>query len=232
MKYDIILMDADETLLDFKKSEQEAFRKTFSHYGLTPDEHAFQTYSQINHGLWQAFERGEIQKEDILKRRFRETFCALGIDGAFPGLEEYYQVALSEGSYQIDGASEVCAELAQRCSLYLVTNGVAFTQRRRMKESGLQIYFKEMFISEEVGVQKPQKEYFDYVMAQIPGFDRRCALMVGDSLTSDIAGGRAAGIDTCWFCRNGIPKDADGKADYVIQDLREVLSIVGDEKNE
>ena len=232
MKYDIILMDADETLLDFRKSEQVAFRNTFIQYGLTPDEEVFQIYSGINHRLWEAFERGEITKEDILKRRFRETFHVLGISGNFPGLEEYYQNALSEGSYRIEGAEEVCRRLAEKCSLYLVTNGVASTQRRRMKESGLQCYFEEMFISEEVGYQKPQIDFFKYVFDRIPDFDRSRALIVGDSLTSDIAGGRNAGITTCWFCRKGIPEDGAGKADYVIQNLREVYSVVGDEGNE
>lgn len=225
-------MDADETLLDFRQSEQAAFSRTFLKYGLIPDEKALQIYSGINHRLWEAFERNEITKQDILDRRFRETFRALGISGEFRGLEEYYQTALSEGSYKIEGAEEVCSRLSGRYQLYVVTNGVASTQRRRMKESGLQKYFRAMYISEEVGYQKPQKEFFDYVFAGIPGFERSRALIVGDSLTSDIAGGRNAGIDTCWFCRKGNFADGTGKADYVIQDLRELYSIVGDEENE
>lgn len=232
MKYDFILMDADETLLDFRQSEHSAFYRTLLKYGLTPDEKVFQTYNGINHRLWEAFERSEITKQDILDRRFRETFRVLGISGEFPGLEEYYQTALSEGCYKIEGAEEVCSRLSGRYQLYLVTNGVASTQRRRMKESGLQKYFRGMYISEEVGFQKPQKAFFDYVFAGIPGFDRSRALIVGDSLTSDIAGGRNAGIAACWFCRNGNPADGAGKADYVIQDLRELYSIVGDNENE
>ncbi|MDD6616645.1 MAG: YjjG family noncanonical pyrimidine nucleotidase [Lachnospiraceae bacterium] len=232
MKYDFVLMDADETLLDFRKSEQAAFRNTFIKYGLIPDEEIFQLYSRINHGLWGAYERGQITKEDILRRRFRETFQAAGIKGEFPGLEEYYQNALSEGSYRIEGAEEVCSRLAETCSLYLVTNGVASTQRRRMKESGLQQYFQQMFISEEVGYQKPQIDFFEYVFARISGFDKSRALIVGDSLTSDIAGGRNAGIATCWFCRHGIPEDGAGKADYVICDLRKLCLIVGEQEDE
>lgn len=229
MKYDFILMDADETLLDFRRSEREAFCRTLLKYGLTPDEKVFQIYHGINHRLWEAFERNEITKQNILDRRFRETFRALGIQGEFPGLEEYYQTALSEGSYRIEGAGEVCSRLSGRYQLYLVTNGVASTQRRRMKESGLQKYFRAMYISEEVGFQKPQKEFFDHVFAGIPDFERSRALIVGDSLTSDIAGGRNAGIASCWFCRGGNPADGAGKADYVIQDLRELYSIVGEE---
>ena len=232
MKYDFIFMDADETLLDFRKSEQEALKKTFLHYNLPADETVFGIYSGINHGLWKAFERGEIIKEEVLKRRFRDTFRTLGISGRFSGLEEYYQNSLSEGSYRISGAEEVCARLSEVCSLYLVTNGVASTQRRRMRESGLERYFTEMFISEELGFQKPQAEFFDRVFDGIPGFDRSRALIIGDSLTSDIAGGKTSGIATCWFCRDGIPADASGKADFVIQDLREVYAIVGDEENE
>jgi 2-haloacid dehalogenase len=232
MNYDIILFDADETLLDFKKSEHEALLATFRRYGVNADEALLQLYAKTNHGLWEAFERGEVTKQDILNRRFRETFQAAGITGSFEGLEEFYQTELSKGSYKIEGAEELCRRLAKSCRLYLVTNGVASTQRRRMKESGLEVYFRDLFISEEAGCQKPQKEFFDYMAARIPDYDRSRALIVGDSLTSDIAGGRGAGIATCWYCRNGRAEDGEGKADYIIRDLREVYLIVGDEKNE
>ncbi len=226
MRFEFILLDADETLLDFKKAEQKAFAGTFRKYGIEPDEVLFQTYDRINHGLWAAFERGEISKQEILDRRFRETFRAMNFEGEFPGFEEAYQTALSEGSDTIPGATEVCRILSGISRLYLVTNGVGFTQRRRMKESGLEAYFQEFFISEEIGFQKPQPEYFRKVFERIPGFEREKALLVGDSLNSDIRGGEQAGIATCWFSRYGFPEESEAKADYEISDLRELIEIV------
>ena len=227
MRYKFVLMDADETLLDFKKSEREAFGSTFRKYGIEPDALLFQTYDAINHGLWAAFERGEISKQEILDQRFRRTFQAVKLEGAFEGFEESYQNALSEGSYTIPGALEVCRKLSEVCSLYLVTNGVGFTQRRRMKESGLEPYFKDFFISEEIGFQKPQPEYFQKVFEKIPGFRKEEAVIVGDSLSSDIRGGELAGIDTCWFLRNGFADGNEPQADFEIEDLWELEQIVG-----
>lgn len=232
MKYDTILMDADETILDFSKAERFAFIRTLKRYGIACPEEVFALYSDINHGLWKAFERGEISKQEILDRRFRETFEKSGITGEFPGLEDYYQNALSEGSFIIEGADEVCRKLSEHCRLYVVTNGVASTQHRRMKESGLRVWFQDVFVSEEVGFQKPKKEYFDYVFSRIPDLVPERTLLVGDSLTSDIAGGKGAGIDTCWMCRSGRIGEGLGKADYIITDLRELYGIAGGAEHE
>ncbi|MDO4297327.1 MAG: YjjG family noncanonical pyrimidine nucleotidase [Lachnospiraceae bacterium] len=232
MRYDTILMDADETILDFSQAERSAFARTLEKYEITCTEEVFALYSDINHGLWKSFERGEISKQEILDRRFRETFQRLGIRGEFPGLEEAYQTALSEGSFIIEGADEVCRRLSEHCRLYVVTNGVAATQHRRMKESGLRVWFRDVFVSEEVGYQKPKREYFDYVFARIPDMVPERTLLVGDSLTSDIAGGKGAGVDTCWMCRSGRIEEGLGKADYIITDLRELYGIVGGAEHE
>ena len=221
-----ILLDADETLLDFRSAERQAFSRTMEKYGIACSDTLFSAYQEINHGLWHAFEAGEIQKEDILKRRFRETFARLGIEGAFPGLEEYYQDALAQGHEKMPHAAEACRELAKQCRLWLVSNGVASTQKRRMRESGLEHYFEAFFISEEIGFQKPQKQYFDYVKEHIPGFCPEWTLAVGDSLHSDIRGAENSGIASCWYFRETPPPDAFTKADYVITDLNELISIV------
>ena len=221
-----ILLDADETLLDFRAAERQAFRYTMEQYGIPCTDKLFSTYQEINHGLWRAFEAGEIQKEDILKRRFRQTFARLGIEGAFDGLEVCYQDALARGHEKIPYAEEVCRQLSKQCRLYLISNGVASTQKRRMKESGLAPFFDRFFISEEIGFQKPQSQYFDYVKEYIPGFRPEWTLAVGDSLDSDIKGAKDSEIASCWYVRGTMPPDAFTKADYVITDLNELISIV------
>ena len=226
IRYRDILLDADETLLDFRAAERQAFRETMERYGISYTDTLFSTYQEINHGLWHAFEAGEIRKEDILNRRFRETFARLGIEGVFCGLEGYYQDALASGHEKMPYAEDACRELSKQCRLYLISNGVASTQKRRMEESGLAPFFEKFFISEEIGFQKPQKQYFDFVKEHIPGFCPEWTLAVGDSLNSDIKGAKDSEIPSCWYVRESMPPDAFINADYVITDLNELISIV------
>jgi len=226
MKYKYILFDADDTLLDFQRTEEYALSDTFEKYGIPFTDQVRTTYKTINHKLWASFEAGEISKNTILARRFRNTFAALGIQGAFEGFEEEYQLALGRGGFLIPGAMEVCRELSKTCRLYIVTNGVQATQDSRMKLSGLLPYIQDVFVSETIGCQKPQKEYFDYVFSHIPSFDSTQTLIVGDSLGSDMKGGQNAGIDVCWYNPAGKPNGSRVNLTYEIKDLRELYGIV------
>lgn len=199
--YDWIFFDADGTLLDFAAAEQHGLEQTFRQFGYPFDEAIRKRYMEINHGLWKDFERGRITKDDVLNQRFFRLFQEIGVvrgenDKAF---EEAYQNALANGADVTEGAEEVLSYLKGKYSLYVATNGVASTQYRRLKLSGLERYFDGIFVSEEIGFQKPQKEYFSACFARIPGIIPERTLIVGDSLTSDMAGGLAAGIATCWF---------------------------------
>lgn len=226
MKYTILLMDADDTLLDFQKTEEYALSSTFEKYGIPFTDEVRATYKTINHKLWAAFEAGEISKGTILARRFRNTFVSLGIKGEFAGFEEEYQLALGRGGFLIPEAMEVCRRLSKTCRLYIVTNGVQATQASRMELSGLLPYIQDVFVSESTGYQKPQKEYFDYVFSHIPDFDPAQALMIGDSLHSDMKGGQNAGIDVCWYNPADKPNGAKVKLNYEIKNLKELYGIV------
>ncbi len=226
MKYTILLLDADDTLLDFQKTEEHALSYTFEKYGIPFTEEVRTTYKTINHKLWASFEAGEISKSTILARRFRNTFVALGIRGEFAGFEEEYQLALGRGGFLIPEAMEVCQELSKICRLYIVTNGVQATQASRMELSGLLPYIQDVFVSETTGYQKPQKEYFDYVFSRISEFDPEQTLMIGDSLGSDMKGGSNAGVDVCWYNPTGKVNGSKVKLDYEIKNLRELYDIV------
>lgn len=226
MRYTTLLLDADDTLLDFQKTEARALEETFFRYGLPFNEEIRTMYHTINHNLWEAFERGDISKQQILDRRFRNTFRQMGVKDELSGFEEEFQLALGRGGYLLPEAMEVCQELSQSCRLYIVTNGVAATQNSRLDSSGLRRYLSDVFISESTGYQKPQKEYFDYVFARIPDFDPETALMIGDSLTSDMRGGENAGLDTCWYNPTGKPNYAGIRITYEIKELRELIPIV------
>ncbi|WP_434309762.1 YjjG family noncanonical pyrimidine nucleotidase [Hominifimenecus sp. rT4P-3] len=199
--YDWIFFDADGTLLDFATTERHALERTFRQFGYPFDEAIRKRYEDINHGLWKDFERGRITKDDVLNNRFSRLFREIGVvrgenDRAF---EKAYQDALAEGTDVTEGAEEVLSYLKGKYFLYVATNGVASTQYKRLRQSGLARYFDGIFVSEEIGFQKPQKEYFSACFAKIPGIIPERTLIVGDSLTSDMAGGQAAGMATCWF---------------------------------
>ena len=223
-RYPIYFLDADETLFDFRKAEREGLRKAFAVHGFPFDEGVLEQYREINEGLWRQLERGEVTKERLQVKRFEELFKERGIayDPVKMGTEEYPD-ALAEGNYLLSGAYEVCRELKKTSTLYLTTNGITRVQKRRLRESAIAPFLSGIFVSEEAGAAKPQKAYFDYVFRQIGEPDRADILLVGDSLTSDIAGAVNAGVDSCWLNPEGKPRTGKASPNWEIADLSELL---------
>lgn len=226
MKYEFLLFDADDTLLDFQKSEEQALRLTMEAYGLPYNEEILNTYKQINDGLWKAFERGEIGKDEIRAQRFAQLAEVIHLKEDGDVLNECYMKNLAKGTFLIPNAYEVCKELAKDFKLYLITNGFSFIQHARFDGSSIKEFFQDIFVSEESGYQKPQVEYFDYVAARIPEFDKSRALVIGDSLTSDMRGGIHAGIDTCWFHPSDKKMPKEIVCTYEITKLTQLYDIV------
>ena len=169
-RYEILLFDADGTLLDFDRSEHAAMEKIFARHGYPYSEEALLRYREINSRLWRDYEQDRILKPVIHMTRFMELFRQLSIDGDGAAFNREYLDALSAEHFTIDGAEEVCAALSGRYRMYVVTNGVSHVQRRRMRESGLEQYFSGLFISEEMGVQKPKREFFELVSQAVESF--------------------------------------------------------------
>lgn len=227
MKYDVILFDADDTLLDFEKAEDAALQQVFEAFQLPLTAEVRQGYLDINHGLWKALERGEIEKPQVLARRFQDTFEKFGIDGPKDGsFERLYQKLLGEGAYLMDGALDVLNALREKCTLAIVTNGVTATQTNRLRLCGLDKIIPHVFISEQIGIAKPQIGFFNAVFAALGRPERSGVLIVGDSLTSDMRGGEVAGIDSCWYNPKAKPNDLGIKITYEIRALPELLSII------
>ena len=224
--YATLLLDADDTLLDLSKTEKNALDVTFRRYGLKLTEEIRDIYHTVNRTLWAAFERGEISKETVTSTRFSRLFAETGFAVNGVSFSRDYQKALGEGYYLIDGAKELCEKLSEKYRLYCVTNGVAATQYSRLSGSGLDHYFSDVFVSETIGHQKPSRDYFSAVFKSIPRFAPDRALIVGDSLTSDIQGGKNTGIDTCWYNPAGKPAQPALAADYEIRKLDELLPIL------
>lgn len=223
-KYDVILMDADETLFDFVRSSQEALSGTLSHYGISVDEAVWKIYRRHNDTVWEAFERGEMTPEERNTARFERLFQELGIPADVTAANREYMEALGKEGYALPGAEDLCRALFPHRPLYIVTNGVLKSQASRMARSPLRPYIKKMYVSEQVGFRKPQKEFFDAVLSDIGIADRSRVILLGDSLTSDMAGGQNAAVDTCWYNPEG--KDPGGLCpDYEIRALNEFIPI-------
>ena len=231
-KYDILLLDADRTLFDFDKSQEDALK--FSLENFLNKEQTFSNailnrYRQISHQLWGEYELGILSQETLQIRRFQMLFEELHISANPDLANQRYLDKLGEGTHLLPGAEELCCSLSPFCKLYLATNGISRSQHSRLEKSAIRDYISDIFVSEDIGFRKPQKEYFDCIFSSIglPSKDR--VLMIGDSLSSDIQGGINIGIDTCWFNPNhlsgkGIPYT------YEIDSLSSVYSLIFPEK--
>lgn len=224
--FQTIFIDLDDTILDFSAAEHAAISKTFRQVGMEPTPELLKRYVEINNLQWEAYERGEITRETVLVRRFELLFQELRSDLDAQSTEDIYRGYLSIGHYFIDGAVEILEYLAPKYDLYLASNGVAATQYSRLKSANISHFFKEIFISEVTGSHKPEKAYFDYCFARIPNYDPTKALMIGDSLTSDIRGGKNAGIRTCWFNPKHKPHRPEIEPDYEVFSLEELKTIL------
>lgn len=226
MRYTTLFFDADDTLLDFQECERSALEKSFQKHGLDFNEDIRKLYGKINQELWSAFERGEITKPQILATRFRQLFSELSIEGVDKSFEADYQGFLASNGCTIPGAVELCRELSEKFDLYLLTNGVAFTQKERLSDSGLLPYVKGVFVSEDIGFQKPAKEYFEAVLERVPQKDKKRILMIGDSLNSDILGGNRAELFTCWYNPKHKENGTEARPDWEVCDYEELRRII------
>lgn len=226
MKYTTLLLDADDTIFDFPKCEYAALKATLTHAGEAMTQEVYESFSAINTRLWKEFEKNQITRSELRVERFRELIekCFDGRKNAVQLADDYVE-QLSSQAILIDGALEAVAQLSSVFSLYIITNGLKTVQRGRFAKTEVSRFIKKLYISDELNAQKPRKEFFDIVLADIEEQDKRKILVVGDSLTSDMQGGRNAGLDTCLYDPQNKAVMPDARCDYHICDLRELLTL-------
>jgi len=226
-KYPFLLFDADNTLFDFDAAERSAHDRLCEIFGLARSEEGYQLYRRCNAALWRDFDRGLCTKEFLLVERFRRYLDLTGERADPEALNREHLRALGEASVLLPGALELCRDLAREHSLYLLTNAVASVQRARFARSAVAPFFRDVFISETIGCGKPSRAYFDDVFHAVPGLTRENALLIGDSLTSDIQGANNAGLACCWFNPGGLPRPEGLRIDYEVRSLEEIRAIAG-----
>ena len=222
---EFLFLDLDDTILDFHRAERLALSKTIQSFGLEPEDGVLTRYHQINKWHWQQLELGKMTREAVLVNRFADLFSEMGMAVEAQACAKAYERNLSVGHYFLPGAEEAVMALHKKYRLFLASNGTASVQKGRMTSANLYRWFEKVFVSQEIGHNKPAKEFFDACFAQIPGFDVTKAMMVGDSLTSDIRGGINAGMKTVWV--NPTHGDCgDIRPDYEIESLSELEALL------
>ena len=223
---EFLFLDLDDTILDFHKAERIAITKTIRQFGLEPTEEVLERYRAINKWHWEQLELGKLTRAEVVENRFGVLFDEYGVDADQTACARAYEENLAIGHYFLPGAEEAVDRLSKKYRLFRASNGTASVQKGRMTSANLYRFFEKVFVSQEIGHNKPSREYFDACFAQIPGFDPQKAMIVGDSLTSDILGGIHAGIRTCWVNPNHNSGREDIRPDYEIEALSQLEDIL------
>ncbi|MCI5724220.1 MAG: YjjG family noncanonical pyrimidine nucleotidase [Erysipelotrichaceae bacterium] len=222
-----ILWDIDGTILDFNQAERNALMKTYAQYGFGEcTEEILQTYIRINASYWRKMEAGEITKKKLLVERFETFFKEMNLEGNAVAFNDSYLHALLDTVVCMPHAKWMIEQLSSSYKQYIVTNGVKDLQENKIAKANINAYFDGIFISEDIGYEKPQIEFFQTVFhhAKITNPDE--VIIIGDSLTSDMTGGIRAGIHTCWYHPQGTINQTDVKPEFEIQSLLELNDVL------
>jgi len=221
-----LFLDLDDTILDFHQAERVAIAKTLRDFGVEPTEQVLNRYHCINKWHWEQLELGKLTRPQVLTGRFRMLFAELGVQADPEAVTARYSENLSIGHWFLPGAEEAVETLSKKYRLFLASNGTASVQKGRMTSANLYRFFEQVFVSQEIGYNKPARAYFDICFSRIDGFDPERAMIVGDSLTSDMRGGNNAGIRTCWVNPRHEARVPDIHVDYEITALAQLPELL------
>lgn len=226
-KYDVVLLDADMTLLDFRRAHGEALGRVLTRYGVAPTEHIRQDYEKINRALWEALARGEVDQDFVSVERFAALARAHNLRWDARAVNGAYVNALGEEGHLLPGAEEFCRTLCGAgLTLGLATNGLPAAQRGRWEKTGLNRYIPHLFISMELGASKPRRAFFEKIFATLGLTDLRRVVMVGDELETDILGANRAGIDSIWYNPEGRPRTGQAHPTHIAGSYGEMIALI------
>lgn len=220
-----ILLDVDNTLLDFHAGARDCMRAGLAELGLPFRGEMFDTFTTLNNGLWREIEQGTRTREELYRDRWSIIFAALGIAADGPAFEAGFRERLAQSAVPVAGAMELVRYLADKYTLCIASNGPRQQQADRLRRAGMLPYMRHLFVTEQIGHQKPSAAFFDACFAALGQPPRESVMIIGDSLTADIGGGRAYGIRTCWYNHDRLDPPADA-ADYTVTSLAEIIEIL------
>ena len=226
MKYDLFLLDLDDTLLDFQASEKLSFKQTFNHFGINSLDEIHKTYKVENNKLWQEIERGEIDKDFLKVERFKRTLDLHNIEIPPHKMSEYYMEQLPQHVILIDGAVEALRYLKHFGEIGIITNGIEVTQRLRIKNSALNDFIDFLAVSEECGFAKPDVRFFEFASLKAKKFSKDSTIIIGDRIEADILGANNFGIDSLWFNPHNRENLTGAKPTFIVKNLLEIQSVL------
>ena len=225
-----VLIDIDNTLLSFDGYVKATLKEGFKRFELAEyEDWMYDVFTRINLNFWHGLEKGEVTFEDIERDRFNAVFKEIGIEYDGPTFEKYFRECLNDSAIVMDGAMELLRYLKGRYILCSASNGPYYQQTNRLRLASMLDFFDMHFISEEVGYSKPSEEFFKTVMERLNEKEKILSsecVIIGDSITSDMTGGKRCGMVTCWFNPDGLDVPDGMKLDYVIKRFEEVEEFI------
>ncbi len=222
----IVLIDLDNTIIDFNECARHSIMGIFEDLGFHYDENVFETFITENVKIWKRLELGEIDKPYLRANRWNIILGKLGIEYDGTIIEERFENGVAKGAYPVEYAYELLEYLYKKYDIYVVSNGFRFVQESRVKIGNYDKYFKELFLSEDIGIQKPDIRFFDYCYEKIGCPPKEDLILIGDSLSADIQGGINFNVETIWFNKNNEPQNDTIKPTYTVNHLKEIEEIL------
>ncbi len=221
-----VLIDVDNTLLDFNACAEATIKKQFIKWNLKYDESVFPVFRAVNDMLWCKIETGEINKPTLYQLRWKTIFECLGTAADGPLFEQEFREAFSESRQAVEGAYEILEYLSEKYTVCVASNASYQQQIKRLTNAGMMNYITHIFNSEQIGFPKPEKRFFDVCFERLGNVPKENTVLIGDSLTADIKGGVEYGIKTIWFNYDKLPVTNDIKADYIVDSLVQIKNYL------
>ena len=225
-KYDLVLFDLDDTLLDFQKSEQATFFQVMSSITTLPLDDVLTTYRAVGAKLWKKLELGKVTIDQLRILRFTDTFKKCGLDGNAEKTADNYLSSLAGNTFLLDGALQTIKDISQLAKIGIVTNGFTIIQRERVQQAGITLFIEFILTSEELGHAKPDPQIFTRALELASHTEKSTVIMVGDNLSSDILGANRFGIDSCWLNSLSKARDLEATPTFEISSIEELKSLL------